>query len=334
MENFGRIVIFHAAAIGDTVLATPVSAKLKSAMPNATISYVTHTALFPLLKLCHSIDNFHPFAKSDSLMQTRRQISLLKPDLIVDLSGSLRSYTRTAFLAPKVLHYKKQGEKSNQVLHAVDNYLATISCLDLPVMPLVFPTLHPDQSSMSAVQKEHGVISGAIALVPGVGTLRPHRAWPAEKWVQLAQHLLAEGHSLLLIGGKDEQTLCHAISEHTGGRVLNLAGKLSLPETAAALRLCMCTVSGDTGPAHISVAVGTPVVGIYGPTYVRRSGPYAMDQSVIDVTSSCKCVLSKYCTVSGAGMPGACLAEVSVDTVHRQVLNRLEIARSTSEQTS
>lgn len=329
MENIQSIVIFHAAAIGDTVLATPVSLKLKSACPQATISYLTHESLFPLLRLCSAIDFFHPYSKSQSIFEVRQLISSLKPDLIVDLSGSFKSIVITAFLAPKILHYRKQGEKSRRMLHAVDNYLDTLAPLRMSTQSLFFPSLRPDDELLKNVKEKVGIAGDAIpfvALVPGVGTLRPHRAWGEESWIALSRRLVAEGRELWLIGGPEDRALCDRIEIAAGRTCKNLAGKFSLPETAALLSLASATVSGDTGPAHISIAVGTPVVGIYGPTFAARSGPYGMEKTVLDVSAQCQCLLSKYCTVTGAGRSGSCLEEVSVEMVYAKLVSLLWIS--------
>lgn len=333
MENFRSILVFHAAAIGDTVLATPVAMALKSAFPQATIGYLTHESLFPLLRLCSAIDFFHKYSKSQSIFEVRQLISSLNPDLIVDLSGSLKSIARTAFLAPTVLHYRKQGEKSSRMIHAVDNYLGTLSPLKLPNLPQLFPSLRPDAELLQGAKAKCGIAGDAqlpaVALVPGVGALRPHRAWSEGNWIGLARRLAENGggdREAWLIGGPEDQALCDRIEGSIGKYCRNFAGRLSLPETAAVLSVAGATVSGDTGPAHVSVAVGTPVIGIYGPTYAARSGPYGMEKYTLDVSSRCQCRLSKHCTISGAGKSGACLTEISVEMVYENMTRMLNIS--------
>ncbi len=317
MKNFQNILVIHAAAIGDAVLATPVSVKLKFALPSAKITYLTHPSLFPLLELCTAIDAFHPYDKKESIFAVRRRISSLKPDLIVDLSGSIRTFFRTVLLSNSVLHYKKQGEKSHHVVHAVDNFLHTIAQLELPDAPSIFPSLHPQKQHFQLLARNLAVPDRPhIALVPGVGTLRPHRAWNESNWIALAKEILIDGrYDIVLIGGPEEHALCDRIACAIDQRCVNAAGKISLPETAALLSNCVATVSGDTGPAHISVSVGTPVIGIYGPTLPERSGPYGSNNTVISNCEKCQCRLTKFCTVTGPGEPGECLKEVSVRPV-------------------
>lgn len=216
------------------------------------------------------------------------------------------------------------------MLHAVDNYLDTLSPMGLSTQSPLFPSLRPDADLLKKVKENVGIAGDAtplvVALVPGVGTLRPHRAWGEERWIALSRRLLAEGRELWLIGGPEDRALCDRIQIAAGRKCQNLAGEFSLPETAALLSLASATVSGDTGPAHISVAVGTPVVGIYGPTFAARSGPYGMEKTVLDVSAQCQCLLSKHCTVSGAGRSGSCLEEISVDMVYSKLVSLLWIS--------
>lgn len=319
MSKFQNILIYHSAAIGDTVLATPVSFQLKKHWPESRITYLAHSSLFPLLTLCKSIDDFIPYIKGRSGWQTRKLISEAKPELIVDLSGSPKSFLETTALAPQILRYKKQSAAKRPIQHAVNNFLDSIASLNLPASQAVFPTLQPNMADCIKVRKMLPHIDKKlVAAVPGVGTARPHRAWPEDRWLSLAQQI-CQKYTLLLIGGNEEKDLCDRIAKHVGPDCVNLSGQLNLAETAAALSLCAGTISGDTGPAHISVAVGVPVIGIYGPTFAERSGPFAMEKYLLTATDSCSCLSQKHCQYSsGAGL---CMEKIAVDDVYSQLAN-------------
>ncbi|MBX9689404.1 MAG: glycosyltransferase family 9 protein [Candidatus Obscuribacterales bacterium] len=308
-----RILVYHKAAIGDSVLATPVSVKLKKQFPDAKISYLTHESLVPLLSLCPAIDEFISLEKNSGFGDLRMRINERKPQLLVDLSGSSSSFFQTLLSAGKVLRYQKK-EKS---MHAVDNYLETIAEICPVSDKEVFPTLFLSDSEKDRVRKMLNKDNRRlIALVPGVGLHRPHRAWPEESWLALCKHILWEkDHALILIGGSEERTLCSRIAERVGDFCFNLAGRLNLAETAAALSLCDATVSGDTGPAHISVAVGTPVVGLYGPTLLERSGPYGCNELSISTSEKCRCLARKNC-VDAKEQPGTCMKGLPMKIVY------------------
>jgi ADP-heptose:LPS heptosyltransferase len=78
---------------------------------------------------------------------------------------------------------------------------------------------------------------------------------------------------VVLVGAAGDGDVAAAIARAAGGGVVNLTGRTALPELAALLARCDLLVSGDSGPLHIACAVGTPVVGLYGPTDPEISGP-------------------------------------------------------------
>jgi heptosyltransferase-1 len=104
--------------------------------------------------------------------------------------------------------------------------------------------------------------TGAVVLLPGAG--RPEKQWPAERWREVARALAPRA---LVLWGPGEEALAQA----AGGR---MAPPTSLRSLAAFLRDAALVVGGDTGPLHLAAALGTPVIGLYGPTDPRRNGPY------------------------------------------------------------
>lgn len=306
-----RILVYHSAAIGDAVLATPVSMSLKRIYPAARITYATHSSLHGLLSLCPAIDEFISIEKNDGFLESRARLARCRPDLLLDLSGSSKSFLNTMFISRRTLSYSK-NESSR---HAVENYLNTISLICPPPAPEdVFPTLFPSEEENAKLGEKLSSASGRtlLALVPGVGKFRPHRAWPESYWISLAREIAARrDYALLLVGGADEQALCSRIAAELGQACVDLSGRLNLTETAAALSLCSGTVSGDTGPAHISVAVGTPVLGLYGPTRIERSGPYGCGVYSLSAADYCKCTARKSCLFSSEA--GECMKKISVE---------------------
>jgi ADP-heptose:LPS heptosyltransferase len=311
MQSFGNIVVFHPAAIGDAMLASPVATTLKLNFPGAKLTYWTHAGLRPiLLGLCPAIDEVVDYVRDANLFQQAKTFESLRPDLFVDLAASTKSHAMTWLSRVKVLRYDK-----NPAQHAVDNFLNTIRpvCNEFPD-PL-FPTIFPEALVEHVLEPffepgQHRSVP-YIGIVPGVGKLRPHRAWLHDCWLYLLEHILGWGtHLPVLIGGSDESEMCAQLNESVGGRALNTAGKLSLPEAAAVLKQCEVVVSGDTGPAHLAVAVGTKVVGLYGATYASRSGPFGCEDLVLDQSAACQCHGNKSCQFTQPGSPGDCMRRI------------------------
>lgn len=108
----------------------------------------------------------------------------------------------------------------------------------------------------------------AIVLLPGAG--KPNKIWP--HFHELAKRI---GPKALAVWGPGERELAEA----TGAR---LAPPTNLRQLAWILRNAEVVIGGDTGPLHLADALGTKVIGLYGPTNPRRNGPYHQPQHVID----------------------------------------------------
>jgi len=117
---------------------------------------------------------------------------------------------------------------------------------------------------------------GAVVLLPGAG--RPEKMWPVERFRALAERL---GDRALAVWGPGEEERAHAIG-------CRMAPKTSLRELAQLLKTASVVVGGDTGPLHLADALGTKVIGLYGPTNPRRNGPYSQLQRCISTYETTK----------------------------------------------
>ena len=88
-----------------------------------------------------------------------------------------------------------------------------------------------------------------------------------------------------VVGAPSDRELAQRVC--TGNHAVNLAGQTTLKELAALLERATVHICGDTGSAHIASALGTPVVGLYGPTNPRRSCPYGQLERVVSTYGTC-----------------------------------------------
>jgi ADP-heptose:LPS heptosyltransferase len=333
MQAFGTIVVFHPAAIGDAMLATPVATALKMNFPTARLTYWTHPELRSiLLGLCPAIDEVVDYSRDANVFQLGKTFESLRPDLFVDLANSPKSRAMTWLTRAKVVRYEKQAANATPIRHASINFLDTIRpvCSEFPnpIFPTLFPDVLVEQTLDPFLEHEDIDKIPLLAIVPGVGKLRPHRAWIEDGWFYLLEHILSwKTHLPVLIGGSDEEELCTRLNEGISKKCLNLAGKLSLPQTAAILKKCELVVSGDTGPAHMAVAVGTRVIGLYGPTFPERSGPFGNAELCLDQSRSCGCHAQKYCQYTNPKLPGECMRRIMLV----EIIEKLNLALSRGE---
>ena len=102
-----------------------------------------------------------------------------------------------------------------------------------------------------------------VTLSPGA--VGAGKAWPASHYCQLARHLAQDGASVWVLGGSNETTIAAQIADAGGARVRDLTGN-DLRNAVLALAAADISVTNDSGLMHISAAIGTPTVAIFGPT--------------------------------------------------------------------
>jgi len=124
----------------------------------------------------------------------------------------------------------------------------------------------------------------------------PAKCWPRENHARLARRLVREkGARVLVFGGEGEREAARQLASSAGEGVFSLAGETDLPLLAALVRLCRLVVANDSGPLHLAAAVGTPVIGLFGSTDPRATGPRGRRVRVIYKNVSCSPCLLRVC---------------------------------------
>jgi heptosyltransferase-1 len=118
--------------------------------------------------------------------------------------------------------------------------------------------------------------------------------------------------------GPGEEDLAAAVVAAAGAGAAALAPPTSLGELLAVVGAAGLVVSGDTGPLHLAAALGTPIVGIYGPTDPARNGPWSPADVTLSRHRSCACHHQRRCTAAAW-----CLSELGADEVSAAVDRRL-----------
>jgi ADP-heptose:LPS heptosyltransferase len=149
---------------------------------------------------------------------------------------------------------------------------------------------------------------GYIVLHPGASV--PARAWPAERCAEAVEALADAGHRVLVTGGPAERALTAFVA---GRRGVDLGGATTLAQMAALLDAAAAVVVGNTGPAHLAAAVGTPVVSLFSPVVpAQRWAPYGVPTVLLgDQGAACRGTRARECPVPGH----PCLSSVSAADV-------------------
>jgi len=109
------------------------------------------------------------------------------------------------------------------------------------------------------------------------------KQWPIERYREVIVRIVAErpDSHIVLFGSASEEEMIREMAHGLTGRISLAAGKTSVKQAAALIEQCDLLVCNDSGLMHAAVAVGTPVVAIYGPTDIRRTAPLGYGHAVI-----------------------------------------------------
>ena len=173
-----------------------------------------------------------------------------------------------------------------------------------PEFPPEFPIARVDTPAARAARDRTG--NRYAVLNPGAAW--PNKRWPPSRLGAVARALRdTHGLASLVLWGPGEEPLAAEVVAGADGAA-TLLPSTSIADMVALLRGAALMVSGDTGPMHIAAAVGTPVVGIFGPTRPARNGPWSPDDVTVSRDESCECHHLRSCRRATM-----CLADIGVE---------------------
>ena len=291
-----HILLLNQNHIGDALFTTPAIAALRSALPDATIVNAAVSGVKAVFAANPHISErwVRPTARLLDYPLYLFSIRRAHFDAVISFSASSTLFGVYAKFsgAPVRIGFNHRAMKrfnthtlelhDTEQHHAVD-HLDQVAVLadirrDFPMeMPLIPAWRDGADQAFNALALRSG--RPIIALNPGATVDR--KKWAPERWAELADRLYSSGCQPVLFGGPGDAGLTGLIQSGVPFLLPSLQGHLSLGCLAAACTRCAAFVSGDTGPMHVAVAVGTPVVALHGPTDPARTGPYTKNAVVI-----------------------------------------------------
>jgi ADP-heptose:LPS heptosyltransferase len=283
-------LIVRLGAIGDIVHALPLASALRARYPEARIDWVVDERYAELLDLVPIIDR-RIVLSTKSLPPIRRIVALYGKlvresyDVAIDVQGLLKSAVVARLsrarrvLGFPVPHLREAAARffysethrpgiSGHVIEALDAVRATAE----PAGGRPFAVLNP-------------------------GASWPNKRWPPERFGAVGQWLDRElGLRSVVTWGVGERALAAAVVAESDGTA-EMAPATSIADLTAIVREAELVISGDTGPAHLAAALGTPVVGLYGPTDISRNGPWLKPDFSVSRFAACGCHYRRRCRI-------------------------------------
>ena len=290
-----RFLVLRMSALGDIVHALPAVAALRESFPRAEIDWLVDKRLSPLLvgnpDINHTIEldrsSWRNVVAGIKRLRAAHYTtaldfqSLYRSAIFGYLSGAPRrvgfdaKYSRESGAAFSYTHKVTPLRK-----HKVEHNIELVESLGTKAQSIRFPL----QISREADEQVDRVLRASavkdfFVLSPGGGW--GSKCWPAERYGAL-HRVLVERYDWqgVISFGPSERELAETVRREAGSPE-PLVESFDLPQLMALLRRAKFLVAADTGPLHLASALGTPVIGVYGPTDPARNGPYGASDIVV-----------------------------------------------------
>lgn len=291
-----KIVIIHAGALGDFIMALPAMTALRVAYPGVSLRLVSRAHGLALATMAGLIERGIPFERSGIHRLFARGLEipealgaeLQSADGIVSWYGfddeayfsALTAYGARVIIQPGL-------PPPGRSPHAADYLMETVMPFLPPGVPLpdAVPCVAITPAQREAAQALLPSPGGTekpirwIALHPGSGS--PKKCWPGERFADLARALEAKGRQTVLIEGPADAPAFETFDARYGNGPAIRWRHAPLPGLAAALSLCERYVGNDSGITHLAAAVGVPTLALFGPTDPTVWGPRGRHVQII-----------------------------------------------------
>ena len=191
--------------------------------------------------------------------------------------------------------------------------------------PLPLPRLRADRDAVARILERFQLDASRqplCALAPGTAPKMPTKRWPIARFRALAELLLREDYRICVMGGRLEQPLAAELASLSPGRITDLCGRTSVGEAVDVMAGADVAVCNDSGLLHVAAAVGTPVLGIYGPTSPEKYPPLSGRSMVAWQRTLCSPCYRPRCPYGNH----ACMTAISAEQVMDEI-SRLRMLR-------
>jgi lipopolysaccharide heptosyltransferase I len=328
-----KILIVRLGSLGDLVHTLPAISAIRRAFPGAEIDWLVDAAHADFLSLVPVISGTVLLRDRTAAgwFEVRRAMKRRGYDVAMDFQGLLKSAAlgrlsgarrvvgfdrkslREAAAAP--LYTDRVPPAEGEGRHVIDKNLRLAAALGAPIDRVEFPLQERPSTALAMIRDR---VPGLFALV-NPGAAWPNKRWPPASFGAVARWL-AERHAIrsVVLWGPGEEDLAREVVAASSGAAV-IAPFTDVSDLVAISRHARLFLSGDTGPLHIAAAVGTPVVGLFGPTDPCRNGPWSADDQAIGRYEGCDCHYERRCRRER----GWCLAEITISDVQDAIERRL-----------
>lgn len=297
------ILVVRLDLLGDVLFSRQAALSLRAAFPNARIVLLTLPYTAPLARLYPEVDDvievdtnrirsvrglLNPSTWT-AYYRAAQALRSLRPDRTVSLSGRMASlwaflsgapcvvgYADEAF--PFMLTHKVPGGRYLERKHEVE-YVRRLAeaAGGAPVGQGL--SVDVPESTMAEVDRllaDRGISPDDRVVVVHAGSINGSaKRWPAPQWASFSDALQSQAHvKTVLVGSESDSAIATQVLERATVAPISLVGTTSVDQLIAVLSRADLVATGDSGPLHLAVALGRPLLGVYGPTDPCIHGPF------------------------------------------------------------
>lgn len=281
-DQVSRILIFRTGSLGDSLCAIPSIRSIAATYPAAAIDILTNAGQKDLIGLgkllpsveYHEIINYYGYSKKELFKFLRGK----EYDLIIQLpqvDARFRHLLRDLLFfrviasagfgwqVSQIKWFRKEQARYLQFSNEINRLQWLIHKQGGIQSRQQKNILTPSSEDLQFAQKfinDSGICNTKNLLAIVVGAKRPQNRWPIGYFRKVVEHF-SDTYTIVLIGSKDDNELVKELTAIKN--VINACGRLTPLQSAAAISFCVLTISNDTGPMHLSYAVGTPTIAIF-----------------------------------------------------------------------
>ena len=334
-NNIKKILCIKPRGIGDIVLSTIILDSLLSYFKDIKIDYLVESFAKQALEFNPIVNKVLTMDKTEFPFKVALRVRREKYDMVIDLWSNPRSAQITFFSGVKYrvgfsyrgrkYAYNIKGTKSKGTTHAAEHNLELIKALDIPIVSKkihYYVSEKDKQFGLDFFQRNNLSDEFVIGIIPAGGW--ESKRCDAVKWVEICEAISKtyEVKFLILWGPGDEQDADYT-KLHLKGKAL-LAPKTELAAMTGLMSHCKLIIANDSGPMHLSAAMGIPTLGIFGPTNPMGHGPYSQNSGYV-IKEDLFCIV---CNKLVCPYKHECMLELPVEKVLEKIKYILQIEKT------
>ncbi|MBZ0200397.1 MAG: glycosyltransferase family 9 protein [Ignavibacteriaceae bacterium] len=287
-----KILCIKPRGIGDIVLSTIILDSLHAFFNEVKIDYLVESFAKQSVEFNPLVNKVLTMEKTEFPLKVAMRVGKEKYDMLIDLWSNPRSAQITFLSGVKYrvgfsyrgrkYAYNIRGTESKGTHHSAEHNLELLKAIDIPIISKKVHYYVSENNKRFASEyfnSNNLSDSFVVGIIPAGGW--ESKRCDAVKWVEICNAILEKRDvKFLILWGPGDESDADYIKLHLNDKAL-LAPKTELAAMTGLMSLCKLIIANDSGPMHLSAAMGIPTLGIFGPTNPKAHGPYSPNSDYV-----------------------------------------------------